>query len=125
MALVTSMTNLKGGSKMKGILFSVIIGLVAFLGGETVALAATKPIQQLPADVARWSTLWMNIPSSMVEEGQEHGPLAALTWGPAKGTAEFARATKEEVWDSLKLDQSQGYRSRTRREIGPVFRYEF
>ena len=110
---------------MKHVSFSVIIGLVALLCAETAALAATKPIQQLPADVARWSTLWMNIPNSMIEEGQEHGPLAALTWGPAKGTVEFARATKKEVWDSVKPDQKRGYRSRTQREIGPVFRYGF
>ena len=110
---------------MKRILFAGVILLATVVVGRSSAFAESRPIKQLPSDVARLSTLWLTVPVSMIETGQEYGPLAALTWGPAKGTVEFARATKKEVWDSVKPDQKRGYRSRTQREIGPVFRYEF
>jgi len=99
--------------------------MVAVIGLVPSAFAERRPIKQLPVDVVRWSTLWVNVPKEMVEVGQEYGPLAALTWGPTKGTAVMIESTTEELWKAMKPDK----RSRRRLEgdgtKGLIFRYEF
>jgi len=101
----------------------VVMGLLMSAGASVSA--ESKPIEQLPKDVVRWSTLWVNVPKEMVEVGQEYGPLAALTWGPTKGTAVMIESTTEELWKAMKPDK----RSRRRLEgdgtKGLIFRYEF
>ncbi len=111
----------------RGLNAGVMMLILATVVGEGSVLAATKPLNQLPADVARWSTLWVAVPKDMVEVGREHGPLAALTWGPAKGMTTLVRSTASEIWDTVKPDKNKK-RSRLAnrgRPTGAIFRYEF
>ncbi len=111
-----------------GVLMLVLA--TGFMSGESLAFAASRPIEQLPEDVVRVSTSWMVIPKDMVEVGREHGPLAALTWGPAKGMSTFVRSTVSEIWDTVKPDKKRSRlasrgRSQGERPHGMLFRYEF
>jgi len=106
---------------MRRMLFVVAIVLAVFVGEEPSAFAESKAIRQLPTDVARWSTLWLAVPKDMVEVGREHGPLAALTWGPAKGMTTLVRSTASEIWDTVKVDQQ----SERQRPAGAILCYEF
>jgi len=104
----------------------VIVGAsVWMLAGVLSAFAASRPIEQLPKDLARWSTLWAAIPKSMAKVGQDDGPLAALTWGPVKGTVVLVESTTKEVWNTVKPDQRPGHRLRSQHPKGLIFRYEF
>lgn len=95
------------------------------LGWSPSAFAASRPIEQLPEDIARWSTLWVAVPKSVVEVGRVHGPLAALTWGPAKGLAALVESTTNEVWNTVKPDEKPSDRPRSQHPKGLIFRYEF
>ena len=66
---------------MKRLLFAGVILMATVVVGGPSVFAESRPIGQLPSDVMRWSTLWLTVPASMVETGQEYGPVAALTWG--------------------------------------------
>lgn len=99
--------------------------LVGVLCGTATAMAKSRPIQQLPGDVVRWSTLWVAVPEEMVAVGHDEGPLAALTWGPAKGTAVLVQQTGQEVWDIMKPDENPVHRSRASNPQGVILRYEF
>ncbi len=106
---------------MNRVLMAVTVVLAGFVGGTPWTFAESKPIQQLPEDLARWSTLWVELPREIGQVGEAHGPLAAATWGPVKGTAQVVRSTVKEVWNAAKTDQTGG------RHAGPgaLFRYEF
>ena len=106
---------------MSRVLFVVAIVLAVFVGEEPSAFAQSKAIRQLPTDLAGWSTLWLGVPKDMVEVGREHGPLAAMTWGPVKGTASFVRSSVAEVWETVKVDQQ----SERQRPAGAILYYEF
>jgi len=107
--------------KPRSLPVAVSVGLLI----SPAAFAESRPIEQLPGDVVRWSTLWVAIPKSMVEVGQEDGPLAALTWGPVKGTAALVESTAKEVWDTVKPDHTPGHRPNSPHPKGLIFRYEF
>lgn len=106
---------------MSRVLFVIVTILAMFVSGEPSAFAESKAIRQLPTDVARWSTLWLAVPKDMVEVDREHGPLAALTWGPVKGTASFVRSSVAEVWETVKVDQQR----ERQRPAGAILYYEF
>jgi len=110
---------------MKRFLFAGVIVLAMFVSRGDQVFADARPIQQLPADVMRWSTLWIAIPGSMAQVAQEHGPLAAVTWGPAKGTMAFVQSTAKEVWDPARLDKDSGRRFEDERPNEIAFRYTF
>lgn len=103
-----------------------VTGLLAGLllaGGLRVA-AEVRPIEQLPKDVVRWSMLWVEIPQEMAKAGQAYGPLAALTVGPAMGTANILDSTAKELWAAAKGDKRPGRQHRGNPN-GPLFQYEF
>ena len=102
---------------------ALVFGLI--LSGQLDARARSRPLRELPSDVSRWSTTWMAIPQQVAEVGREHGPLAAMTWGPAKGTARFVRSTVEEVWDAAKLDHQSDGRAANPWPTGPIIQYKF
>ena len=104
-----------------------IAGIVLGIGMSlsSVVFAESKPIEQLPKDIARWSTMWVEIPEQMVRVGQEDGPVAALTVGPAKGTAKFMQSTGEEVWKAVKPDHRPGHQPGEDTPRGAILRYGF
>ncbi len=99
--------------------------LVGVLCGTTTAMAKSRPIQQLPSDVVRWSTLWVAVPEQMIAVGRDDGPLAALTWGPAKGTVALVQHTGRAVWDVVEPDENPVHRARANTPQGVILRYEF
>lgn len=106
-----------------GMAASLVISGVMF--GLPLVFAESRPIEQLPKDLLRWSTLWMDIPKQMYAVGQEEGLLAALTWGPTKGTAVMVQSTTKEVWDVVKPDQRPHQRQGRDSPKGLIVRYEF
>ena len=110
---------------MKQMQIKIVAFMLMAIGTDTYALAASKPIGQLPKDVMRWSTMLVEIPKQMVNVGKEQGPLAALTWGPVKGTAHLVESTVKEAWSTVKPEQKQARRPEDERLGGPIFRYEF
>ena len=101
----------------------VIAGVCGFM---TAAQAAEgKPISELPGDLVRWSTLWMDIPRAMYDVGMEEGPLTAVTWGPVKGTAILMNTTTHTLWDAAQPETRRGHKSRASRTPGVIFQYEF
>lgn len=107
---------------------SVVIGLVwapaMLLGADG---AERRPLRQLPEDVVRWSTVWLQIPEQMMEVGRTDGPLAAFTWGPTKGAAVMVESTVKELWEAAKPDKRPGRRRSARpgEPRGVMVRYEF
>lgn len=90
------------------------------------ARAESKPIKDLPNDVAHWSTLWGEIPAQIYEEAIDRGPVSAVTIGPARGAVVMVRDATKELWDAAKGDKRPGHSSPQRKDdSGPVFRYEF
>ena len=91
--------------------------------------AESRPLKKLPADVLRWSTAWVEIPKQVYEIGQDYGPVAAVTWGPTKGTAMMVGSTTKELWNATKPDKrpahSPSQYSKHKHPTGPLFRYEF
>ena len=98
-----------------------------WLATMATASAEGRPLKQLPADVARWSMSWTEVPKQMVEVGQEYGPIAAVTWGPVQGAASLIGSTTKELWDIMKADkQARRSASAPRRSTGSALvRYEF
>ena len=103
----------------------MMIAITCWLVGTAAASAEQRPIKQLPQDVVRWSTMWWAIPKEMVEVGQEHGPLAAMIWGPTKGTAVMMSSTSKELIGAMKDDQRPDHRAPSGAPKGPIFQYEF
>jgi hypothetical protein len=105
-----------------------VIGLV---WAPAISLGAEgtqrRPIQQLPDDVVRWSTIWLQIPEQMMEVGRTDGPIAAFTWGPTKGAAVMVESTVKELWEAAKPDKRPGRRRAARpgEPRGVMVRYEF
>jgi hypothetical protein len=88
--------------------------------------AERRPLRQLPEDVVRWSTVWLQIPEQMMEVGRTDGPVAAMTWGPTKGAAMMVHSTVKELWEAAKPDKRPGRRrSRPGEPRGVMVRYEF
>lgn len=87
--------------------------------------AESRPLKQLPKDLVRWSTLWMTVPEQMMDVAVDYGPLAAVTWGPAKGTATMVERTTRDLWNATKPDKHPGAQRDPSRLKGPVFRYTF
>ena len=107
-----------------------VLGLVmaSWLGGMSFLFAESRPLKQLPGDLVRWSTIWKDIPQQMYEVGQESGPVAAVLWGPTKGTAVMVQSTTKELWSVMKPDQRQDHDSYDVEEDSPtglILRYEF
>ena len=106
-----------------GMAASVVLSGVMI--GLPLVFAESRPLEQLPKDLLRWSTLWMDIPKQMYEVGQEEGPLAALTWGPTKGTAVMLQSTTQELWDVVKPDKRPQRSQGVDNPKGLIVRYEF
>ena len=65
-------------------------------------------------------------PQQMLEVGRDEGPLAALTWGPTKGTVKLIESTTKELWDVAKPDKERpGRRPGGDGPKGLIIRYEF
>ena len=99
----------------------LLIGFVATSMTAT-ASADVKPLNELPTDVGRWSTMWIAVPQQMYRVGLEHGPVAAVTWGPAKGAAVMVESTTRELWNAAQPDHRPGRQSE---DSGVIFRYDF
>ena len=114
---------------MKRLLWIAMLGWWLWWLGRATAYAESRPIKQLPSDLARWSTMWVAVPEEMYHVGHDYGPIAGLTWGPAKGAAKMVEFTTKEVWSALKVDEKEkrrrGQYARTGGPKGPIFRYEF
>ena len=107
----------------------IAVGSVAasllFCAGAGVR-AESRPIKELPDDVARWSTVWGEIPAQMYEVGIDHGPMAALTWGPAKGAVVMVESVGKEVWHAATPEKRPGHYAPSEKGVsGAIFRYEF
>ncbi|MBI2884762.1 MAG: hypothetical protein HYY15_01145 [Candidatus Omnitrophica bacterium] len=110
----------------------VMAAAIGLCGAGIAVWADSRPIQELPKDVVHWSTVWTEVPKQMVEVNRDLGPLAALTWGPAKGTVVMLQTTGEALWNTLKYEESTKQRRRASPSYGsnksikgPIFRYEF
>ncbi len=114
------------GKQMRrvGMLIAVVMGVMLVAGRAGLVYAENRSIEQLPDDLFRWSTMWIKIPQEMMVEGQEPGPLAALTMGPANGTAAMVEETGQDVWSAAKPDKRPGHR-RPDGGSGAIFCYEF
>jgi len=110
---------------MRRVLFVVVTMVALFIGGDRYVFAASRPIKQLPADMARWSMMWTVVPKQVYSVGRKHGPFAALIWGPVKGTAKLIQSTVKEAWDTVKPDKNRVRYARSGRPKGVIFRYEF
>lgn len=107
---------------------AVVLGLVfgCFWCRGARAYAESRPIEQLPRDLAKWSTMWWAIPEQMVDVASVYGPVAALTWGPAKGTWTMLDRTSRDVWQAAKSEKRPGRTSPYRKQpAGAILRYEF
>lgn len=103
----------------------LVVLMGCWLWTMTPGFAEERPFKQLPHDLLRWSLAWVAIPQQMVEVGRAYGPLAALTWGPAKGTAVLVDTTTKELWSAAKQDDRPRRRSREDYAKGVMFRYAF
>ena len=101
----------------------VVAGVCGLMTASQAAQG--KPIQELPGDLVKWSTLWVEVPRQMYGVGQDAGPLAAMTWGPVKGTAMFVNVTTKALWDAAQSEKRQGHRPTSGQPEGPILRYEF
>ena len=105
---------------------TIVLAFILFFSGIPFSSAGSRPMEQLPKDILRWSTLWMKVSQGMYDVHQEDGPLAAVTWGPAKGTGMFLYSMGKELWDGAKPDERPGHRSRQDSSVkGVIFSYEF
>lgn len=103
----------------------MIMGCWIASGASAAWAAQSKPIDELPTDLAHWSTMWVEVPRQMYGVGQEEGPVAAITWGPVRGTVMFVNATTKALWDVAKPEMRPAHRSRNKEPLGPMLRYEF
>ena len=99
--------------------------LVSALVVPHPAWAESRPLKQLPKDLARWSTMWIAIPQQMIDVGLDYGPVAAVTWGPAKGTAKMVEDTTQDMWDAMKPEPHPGQRRHDEGTKAAIFRYTF
>jgi len=108
---------------------SVLAGAVVVAGVcglmATGQAAESKPVSELPRDLVRWSTLWMDIPRAMYDVGMEEGPVTAVTWGPVKGTARLVSTTTRTLREVAQPEQRPAYQSQARRRAGVILQYEF
>jgi len=106
----------------------MLAGAVVMVGwccAVAVAQAAqSKPLSELPGDLARWSTLWMDVPRAMYDVGMEEGPVAAVTWGPVKGTVMLIHTTTRTLREMAQPEKPTAHKSQGRRP-GVIFQYEF
>ena len=98
--------------------FWITVMVAGTIGVASVQAAESKPIEELPADLARWSMLWGELPKGMYAVEREEGPLSAMTWGPVRGTVMVVDATAKAIWDAAKQDKHGG-------RPGVLLRYEF
>lgn len=111
---------------MRYVVFKIVVAWGMVMGVAKLASAQSRPLEQLPKDVAKWSTVWVEVPKQMYEVGKDDGPLAALTWGSAKGTAVMIDSTTKDLWNAWKPDEKPGHESTADDDVtGPLFRYEF
>ena len=104
----------------------MVSSAVALMLGVTgIAFAEDRPLEQLPDDVFRWSTMWTNVPKEMAEVGHEDGALAAVTVGPAKGAVRMVEATTLDVWHAVKENDREPKHLHPDDPKGVVFRYTF
>ena len=108
---------------MRAWLIGGIVGMVVV--GAVASADERRPISQLPADLARWSTVWVAIPQQMVAVGRESGAIAGLTVGPAKGAARMVESTGKELWTSMRHDESRARRDEGRGTGSLLIHYEF
>ena len=101
------------------------LAAIAICNATSVGWAATKPIDELDDDVTTWSTMPLDVPKTMVDVGKQEGPLSAVMWGPAKGTAVFIRSLTAETWKTLKPERETTPGVHHKDPVGPVLRYEF
>lgn len=98
-----------------------MLWMATMIAGLSCSLAAhaadAKPLNELPGDVAQWSTVWMELPRQMYGVGQEEGPLSAMTWGSVRGTVKLVDTTSKMLWDAAKRDPGPGRDA--------ILRYEF
>jgi hypothetical protein len=92
---------------------------------RTAYAADTRPIEQLPKDIFRISTLWAHIPQGMADVGREEGVASALVWGPARGAAVMMQKTSDEIWSTVKPNQKKRRGERRNEPAGVILRYEF
>lgn len=105
----------------------MIVGMVvgAVMVGASGAQAEGRSIKELPADLVRCSLLWTEVPKQMIEVGKDDGPVAALTWGPVKGTAVMVESATTGVWTVMKSNHAATRYASRKNPNGPIFRYEF
>jgi len=72
-----------------------VLFVVAALVGCAGSVCWAKDIQELPRDLATWSTAWIEVPKGMAEETQENGPLMGVIVGPWEGMAAMAGTVAE------------------------------
>lgn len=106
-----------------GMIVGIIVGAV--MVGASGAQAQGRSIKQLPSDLVRCSLLWTEVPKQMVAVGKDDGPVAALTWGPVKGTAVMIESATKGVWTVMKANRAAQRYSSRKNPNGPIFRYEF
>ena len=102
----------------------LVMVLVFVASGMPAVYAQSRPLGQLPADLWRWSTVWAYVPQQMYAVGIDHGPVAAVTWGPAKGAVLMIHSTTQDVWNAAQPDDRPGRRDDSDMS-GPLFRYDF
>ncbi len=101
----------------------LVMVLVFVASGMPFVYAESRTLGQLPGDLWRWSTMWVYVPQQMYAAGLDHGPVAAVTWGPAKGAVLMVNATTRDLWKAAQPDNRPG---RSDEDIsGPLFRYDF
>ncbi|MBI4354848.1 MAG: hypothetical protein HY597_00175 [Candidatus Omnitrophica bacterium] len=121
-----------------------VMVLVACLTCGFVPAGWTKDIQELPRDLATWSTLWMEVPQAVSEETRANGPVQGIVVGPWEGMASMVETVGGEATRGMAQGQTlQPVAARTpfgqyvngetvsRRynkkglPAGPILRYDF
>ena len=107
--------------------FGMVTALMVLMSASAAmpAWAEGRPIEKLPGDVVRWSTMWMMIPAEIAKETREHGPVAGVMWGPAKGTAVMLDSTSREIWKASTAPDRPSIAPKRSNPKGPIFRYDF
>ena len=101
----------------------VVLGMI--VAGGPWLQAERRPVERLPKDLVRWSTVWVAIPQQMYAVDRDYGPFAALTWGPSKGAVMMVASTAKELWEAAKKEERPGRRPGEKEFKGVVVRYEF
>lgn len=101
----------------------IVAGTCGFMASAQAA--ESKPIHELPRDLVRWSTMWMDIPRAMYDVGMEEGPVTAVMWGPVKGAVMLVNTTTQALWEAAQPEKRPGHQSNRPRPAGVIFQYEF